>query len=127
MTGYVIKLGESLIIWKSKKQPTVSRSSTEAEYSSLAATVVELVWIVGLMKELKINVPFPINVYSDSKAALQIAANPVYHERTKHIEIDCHFITEKIIQGLISTNYISARKQPADVLTKSLPRVQHEL
>ncbi|KAH0706956.1 hypothetical protein KY289_012032 [Solanum tuberosum] len=127
VTGYVVKLRDSPIIWKSKKHTTVSKSSAEAEYRSLASTVAELVWIIGLMKELGVDVTLPVKVYSDSKAAMQIAANPVYHERTKHIEIDCHFIREKIMQGVISTSYIPTNEQPADLLTKSLFRMQHEV
>nr|XP_016455406.1 PREDICTED: uncharacterized mitochondrial protein AtMg00810-like [Nicotiana tabacum] len=85
MIGYVIKLGESLISWKSKKQSTVSRSSTEAEYRSMTAVTSELVWLVRLLKELGLTVKEPVMLHCDSKAAMQIAANPVYHDRTKHI------------------------------------------
>ncbi|XP_019265270.1 PREDICTED: uncharacterized protein LOC109242855 [Nicotiana attenuata] len=74
------------------KQNTVSKSSAKAEYRSMASAVSEVVWLAALLKELGANVELPIEIYSDSKAALQIAANPVFHERTKHIEIDCHFI-----------------------------------
>ncbi|XP_019229411.1 PREDICTED: uncharacterized protein LOC109210448 [Nicotiana attenuata] len=105
MTGYVIKLGESLISWKSKKQQTVSRSSAQGEYRSMAVVSEELM---------------PVKVFCDSKPALQIAANPIYHERTKHIEIDCHFVREKIKSGLISTHYISTRERVADMMTKGL-------
>ncbi|WMV30632.1 hypothetical protein MTR67_024017 [Solanum verrucosum] len=119
-------MGDSLITWKSKKQITVSKSSAKAEYRSLASTVEEIVWIVGIIKELGIDVTLPVKVYSDIKAAIEIAANPVYQERTKHIEIDFHFIKEKVIQGLISTNYIPTSEQPADILTKGLSIVQHE-
>ncbi|XP_070005808.1 uncharacterized mitochondrial protein AtMg00810-like [Nicotiana sylvestris] len=80
ISGYLIKLGESLVSWKSKKQTTVSRSSAEAEYRSLASTLAELIWLVGLLTELKINVKQPVSVYSDIKAVMQIAANLVYHE-----------------------------------------------
>uniref|UniRef100_A0A0V0GS79 Putative ovule protein n=1 Tax=Solanum chacoense TaxID=4108 RepID=A0A0V0GS79_SOLCH len=118
VTGYMVKVGRSLVSWKAKKQTIVSKSSTEAEYMSIASTVSELVWLLGLLKEVGAEVQLPVQVYSDSKAAIQIAANPVYHERTKHIEIDCHFIREKLQQGLITVSYISTSDQPADVLTK---------
>ena len=126
VTGYMIKIGQSLISWKAKKQKIVSRSSAEAEYRSLASTVSELVWLLGLLKEVGSKIQVPVQIYSDSKAAIQIAANPVYHERTKHIEIDCHFIREKLQKGLIKVEYISTKEQPADVLTKGLSRLQHE-
>ncbi|WMV34634.1 hypothetical protein MTR67_028019 [Solanum verrucosum] len=79
-----------------------------------------------MLKEVGIEVQLPIQVYSDSKAAIQIAANPVYHQRTKHIEIDCHFIREMIQQGSIKVNYIPTKEQPVDILTKGLSRSQHE-
>ncbi|XP_019259265.1 PREDICTED: uncharacterized protein LOC109237415 [Nicotiana attenuata] len=90
--GFLVKVSDSLVSWKSKKQTTISRSSAEAEYRSLATTVAELIWLYGLLTEVDTKIQLPINIYSDSKAAIQIAANPIYHERTKHIEIDCHFV-----------------------------------
>ena len=96
VTGYLVKLGEGLISWKSKKQETVSRSSAEAEFRSMAACAAEVTWLIGLYKELGINVSLPVNMVCDSKAAIQIAANPIFHERTKHIDIDCHFVRERI-------------------------------
>ena len=89
ITGYVIKFGESLVSWKSKKQQTVSRSSAEAEYRSMTSAVSEITWLLGLFKELGVNVQLPITIFSDSKSAIQLVANLVLHERTKHIEIDC--------------------------------------
>ena len=126
VTGYLLKFGDSLISWKSKKQNTVSRSSAEAEYRSLATLTAEVVWVTSLFKELCVKLESSAIIHCDSKAALQIAANPVFHERTKHIEIDCHFIREKILQGLIRTNYIISKEQQADVLTKALGRTQHD-
>ena len=111
VTGYLLKFGDSLISWKSKKQNTVSRSSAEAEYRSLATLTAEVVWVTSLFKELCVKLESSTIIHCDSKAALQIAANPVFHERTKHIEIDCHFIHEKILQGLIRTNYINSKEQ----------------
>ncbi|XP_047258159.1 uncharacterized mitochondrial protein AtMg00810-like, partial [Capsicum annuum] len=76
ITGYYVKMEKSVVAWKSKKQATVSRSSAEAEFRSLAAVTTELVWIVGLMIEIGIEVYLPVEVFSDSKSAIQIAANP---------------------------------------------------
>jgi len=126
VTGYMVKIGKSLVSWKAKKQTTVSKSSAEAEYRSLASAVSELVWLLGMLKEVGADIKLPVQVYSDSKAAIQIAANPVYHERTKHIEIDCHFIRERLQQGLIKIDYLPTQEQPADILTKGLSRIQHE-
>lgn len=114
-----------MISWKSKKQVTISRSSAEAEHRSLASAVAEIVWLVSLFEELNLDVQLPVPLYYDSKAAMQITANPVFHERTKHIDIDCHFIREKLQQGLINTCYLVSSEQLADLLTKSLSSLQH--
>lgn len=126
VSGYCIRLGSSLISWKSKEQSTVSRSSAEAEYRSMASTVAVLVWIAGLLKELKVKIQLPMDLFCDNKAALQIAANPMYHERTKHIEIDCHFIRDKIQEGLVKTAHVSSKERMADTLTKALGHQQHD-
>ena len=123
ITGYMVTFGESLLSWKSKKQSIVSRSFPEAEYRSMASTVAEVTWLIGLFRELDMPIVLPIAIYSDNTAAIKIASNPVFHERTKHIDIDCHFIREKVH---ISIQHLATTKQPADVLTKGLGRVQHE-
>ncbi|XP_015168013.1 uncharacterized mitochondrial protein AtMg00810-like [Solanum tuberosum] len=125
ITGYMVVYGNSLISWKAKKQETISRSSAEAEYRSLASTVAEVVWLVGLFKELGVQVRLPVHIHSDSKSAIQIAANPVFHERTKHIDIDCHFIREKVQMGIVQPVYLNTTEQPADLLTKGLTCLQH--
>jgi len=125
ITGYLVQYGGSPISWKSKKQVTVSRSSAEAEYRAMASTAAEIVWIVGLFEELGVKITLPVPLYSNNTSALQIAANPVFHERTKHIDIDCHFVREKIQEGLIVTAYLPSSEQPADVFTKALGRDPH--
>jgi len=109
ITGYIIMLGESMVSWKSKKQHTVSRSSAEAEYRSMAGAVSKIIWLVGLLKDLKVDIITPVRLWCDNKAAMQIASNPMFHERTKHIEIDCHFVREKLKDGLIKPEHIRTK------------------
>ncbi|GJS12476.1 ribonuclease H-like domain-containing protein [Tanacetum coccineum] len=103
VTGYCIFLNNSLISWKSKKQNTLSKSSTESEYRALALVTSEVIWILKILKDLKIENLLPVNLHCDSNSAIKIAANPVFHERTKHLEIDLYFVREKILKGVVKT------------------------
>lgn len=115
ITGYCVSLGTSLISWKSKKQPVVSRSSAEAEYISMAYTTVEVTFIQYLLHEFKVKVAEGAILYCDNVSAIHIATNPIFHERTKHIEIDCHFIREKIQSDSIRLAFIGTTNQAADL------------
>ena len=118
-TGYCTFIGGNLVTWKSKKQKVVSCSSAEAEYRAMLKLTNELVWIKGILKHLEIDQATPMTMHCDNQAAIHIASNSVFHERTKHIEVDCHKVRQMIILGVILPCYTRSEDQLADVFTKA--------
>ena len=98
----------------------VARSSVEAEYRAMALETCELTWLKQLLQELRFGKDGQMTLVCDNQAALHITSNPVFHERTKHIEVDCHFIREKIASGCMTTSFVNSSDQLADIFTKSL-------
>ena len=125
-TSCYIFFNNSLVCWKSKKQSTLSKSSTEAEYRALASVTSEVIWILKILKDLKLENFLPVPLHCDNNSAIKIAANPVFHERTKHLEIDLHFVREKILKGVIKTVKVDSANQIADIFTKGLDTDQHK-
>jgi len=117
-SGYGVFLGRNLVSWSSKKQHVVSRSSTEAEYRSMALATAELYWIRMLFKELGIGISSTPTLWCDNISAIALASNPVFHARTKHVEIDYHFIREKFCNRDVKVQHISTLDQVADIFTK---------
>ncbi|XP_019103685.1 uncharacterized mitochondrial protein AtMg00810-like [Beta vulgaris subsp. vulgaris] len=127
LSAYVVCLGDSLVSWKTKKQSTVSKSSAEAEYRSMSATASELVWLNGLLKDLQVAVSLPITMYYDNTSAEHLALNPKFHEKTKHLKRDMHYVREQVEAGFLATSHIQCSAQLADLLTKALASQQHHL
>ena len=112
-------LGDALISWRSKKQDIVSRCSAKAKYRSMATTTCEVTWLLYLLRDLHVPHQILVLLYCDNQAALHISTNPVFYERSKHIEVDCHIVRNKILDGTIKTFYVSSRTQLADIFTKA--------
>jgi hypothetical protein len=106
MSGYCVFLGNNLISWSSKRQITVSLSSVEAEYRAVAHAVAEIVWLCQLLIELHCPIQQATIVYCDNISAVYMSSNPVQHRRTKHIEIDIHFVREKVALGQVRVLHV---------------------
>lgn len=124
-SGYIVQLGNTPISWKSQKQETMSLSSSQAEYRALRKVVGELEWLNRLFEKLSVPTSTPYATFCNNQSALHIVRNPVFHERTKHIEVVCHFIRNKLHDGLKTLHHVTTSDQLADVLTKALAGIKH--
>jgi hypothetical protein len=114
-------LGDNLISWSSRRQTTVSRSSVEAEYRNVATAIAESCWVQQLMQELHRPMETSTTVYCDNVVVVYLSANLGHHRRTKHIELDIHFVREKVALGQLRVLHVPTTQQFADVMTKGLP------
>nr|XP_017221153.1 PREDICTED: uncharacterized mitochondrial protein AtMg00810-like [Daucus carota subsp. sativus] len=125
-TGYMFMLGSGAVSWCSKRQPTVSLSTTEAEYRAAAMAAQESTWLIQLMQDLHQPVDAEIPLLCDNQSAIRLAENPVFHARTKHVEVHYHFLREKVLQGEIAMRHVATHEQVADMFTKSLSPGKYE-
>ncbi|KAG6483737.1 hypothetical protein ZIOFF_060391 [Zingiber officinale] len=121
-SGYCTFLGGNLVTWRSKKQNVCARSSAEAEYRAMAHGLAEMLWLSFLLTDIGLEVELPLRLYCDNKSASYIANNPMQHDRTKHIEIDRHFIRERLDSGELCLPYVKSEDQLADMFTKAIPQ-----
>jgi hypothetical protein len=122
-SGYCVFVGDNLVAWSSKRQTTVSRSSAEAEYRGVANAVAETCWLRQLLLELHRPPARATVVYCDNISAMYLSSNPVQHQRTKHVEIDLHFVRDRVSLGEVKVLHVPSRFQYADIFTKGLPSV----
>jgi hypothetical protein len=120
-SGYCVYLDDNLVSWSSKRQTTVSRSSAEAEYRVVAHAVAECCWLRQLLQELHIPIARATVVYCDNVSAVYMTTNLVHHRRTKHIEIDIHFVRKKVALGQVRVLHVPSSHQYVDIMTKGLP------
>ncbi|GJT07254.1 ribonuclease H-like domain-containing protein [Tanacetum coccineum] len=125
-SGYCVFLGNNLLSWSAKRQPTLSRSSAEAEYRGVANVVAETCWLRNLLRELHTLLSSATLVYCDNVSAVYLSSNPVQHQRTKHIEIDIHFVRDLVATGQVRVLHVPSRYQFADIFTKGLPTALFE-
>ena len=122
-SAFTTFIGEGVVSWLSKKQETISLSSTEAEYKALTTTTKELLWIKRLLMELKVmDLDAVPTIYNDNISAQHLASNPIFHARSKHIEISHHFVREKVQSREVSLEHVASNDCVADILTKPLQR-----
>nr|GEY94548.1 putative copia-type protein [Tanacetum cinerariifolium] len=122
-SGYFSLVGGNLVTWKSKKQKVIFLSSVEAEFRGIAKGMAEALWIRKLVSEIGFPLKESIQIMSNNKAAIQISENPMQHDRTKHVEVDRHFIKEKLEARIIKLPFVKYEDQLADILTKAVGMV----
>ncbi|KAD5318046.1 hypothetical protein E3N88_17992 [Mikania micrantha] len=123
-TGVVFYFNNRPITWLSQKQPTVALSSCEAEFMAATSAACQAIWLKGLIAEIIGKEEAQVVIKVDNKSAIALMKNPVFHGRSKHINIRFHYIRECVEKEQIKVEHVSGEEQCADILTKALPKVR---
>ncbi|KAH9697038.1 hypothetical protein KPL71_023433 [Citrus sinensis] len=118
--GFVFFIGDTTFTWMSKKQPIVTLSTCEAEYVAATSSVCHAIWLRNLLKELGLPQEEPTEICVDNKLAIALSKNPVFHDRSKHIDTRYHFIRECIARKEVQIKYVKSQDQAVDIFTKPL-------
>ena len=125
-SGGTFFLGDSLVAWMSKKQGSISLSTTEAEYIAAATCCTQVLWMIQTLVDLDVKYSEPIPIYCDNTSAISVSKNPVLHSKTKHICIKYHFLREQVSNKVVQLNFIPSTEHATDIFTKPLPKAQFE-
>lgn len=125
-TGYAMSFCGGIVSWSSRLQKTIATSTTEAEYMALTEGAKEVAWLRAMARDLGVRLDGPVQLWGDNQSALKLAENPGFYRRTKHIDIQWHFIRQEVAEGRVRLDYIATANQRADILTKGLARPAHE-
>jgi hypothetical protein len=124
-SGYCFLLGNCVVSWTSRKQKSVALSSTESEYMAISKASADAIWLRWLLHSLHCPQSTPTIIYSDNQSAIKLTENPLFHDQSKHIEIQVHFVREQVVAGEVQMLYCPTSDMAADILTKSLPKSKH--
>lgn len=125
-SGYCFSMSSTAVSWCSKKQSTIALSRTEAEYMAATMAAQECIWLKCLMRDILSKVDYAVPIYCDNESAIKLASNPVFHRRTKHIDVHYHFIREKVLNQEIELKGVHTTDQIADIFTKALAKSKFE-
>ena len=121
-SGGVFYLGKIMVAWLSKKQTSISLSTTEAEYIAVASCCTQVMWMKQTLQDMKVSIDEPISIECDNTSAISISKNPVLHSKTKHIPVKYHFLREQVAQKVVKLEYVPKKEQTTDIFTKPLAR-----
>jgi hypothetical protein len=125
-SGGAFFLGDSLVAWLSKKQGSISLSTTEVEYIAAATCCTQVLWMIQTLADLEVKYTALTPIHCDSTSAISVSKNPVFHSKTKHIPIKYHFLREQVTNQIVQVHYIPTIEQIADIFTKPLAKTSFE-